>query len=86
MAKYTPEQKLKELKQELAMRQSAYPRWIISGKITALLAKERIKILEDIIQDYQDKIYTGKEIPKTQQNLFGGYQPDDKLDTSNPPS
>jgi hypothetical protein len=55
----TVEEMLTEVKREIAMRKSVYPRWIESGKIKKETADLRVLILEAL------QIFLDSEIKKT---------------------
>lgn len=47
--------KLRELKRELRMRRSAYPRWVASGSLSAETAERQIAIMEAVVDDYEQR-------------------------------
>ena len=51
----TTTEKLKEVMRELKMRKDVYPRWVLQGRIKQEAADKRIKIMEEIVKDYQEK-------------------------------
>jgi hypothetical protein len=55
----TVEEMLTEIKREIAMRKSVYPRWIESGKIKKETAASRVLILEAL------QIFLDSELKKT---------------------
>lgn len=55
----TIEEMLAEIKREIAMRKSVYPRWIESGKIKKETAASRVLILEAV------EIFLNGELKKT---------------------
>jgi hypothetical protein len=55
----TVEEMLTEIKREIAMRKSVYPRWIESGKIKKETAASRVLILEAL------QIFLDGELKKT---------------------
>jgi hypothetical protein len=50
---YTLEQKISEIRRELAMRRGVYPRFVRDDKMTPHEAAERIRIMESILDDYE---------------------------------
>lgn len=51
----TTEEKMKEIQRELNMRKRVFPTWVLQGRITQQVADKRIKIMEEILKDYQEK-------------------------------
>lgn len=51
----TTEEKMKEIQRELNMRKRVFPTWVLQGRITQQVADKRIKIMEDIFEDYKIK-------------------------------
>ena len=52
----TTTEKLKEVIRELKMRKDVYPRWVLQGRIRQEVADKRIKIMEEIVEDYKQKL------------------------------
>lgn len=50
---YTNEQKLKEAEREVAMRRSAYPKWIKARRMTQDEADRHLDIMQEIADDYR---------------------------------
>ena len=50
----TAQQKLQSLKRELALRRTAYPKWIASGRMPKAKADYEIEVMESIVADYQE--------------------------------
>lgn len=48
-------EKIKEIERELKMRKKVFPRWVLQGRIKQEAADKRIKIMEEIVKDYQEK-------------------------------
>lgn len=46
---------LAELKREIGMRRAVFPKWIKSGRIAAAEAAHRIKTMEAVYQDYEQR-------------------------------
>ena len=51
----TTKEKLKELRRELNMRKRVYPVWVMQGKMKQDVSDKQMKILEEIIVDYEEK-------------------------------
>lgn len=51
----TTQEKIKEIERELKMRQKVFPTWVLQGRIKQEIADKRIKIMEEILMDYQEK-------------------------------
>lgn len=51
----TTEEKMKEIQRELNMRKRVFPVWVLQGRITQQVADKRIKIMEDVFEDYKIK-------------------------------
>lgn len=51
----TTEEKIKEVQRELNMRKRVFPTWVLQGRIKEDVANKRIKIVEEILADYQEK-------------------------------
>jgi hypothetical protein len=56
MDSITNEDKLKCAKRELAMRLSAYPKWIQSGRLKPETAAHEISVMRAIVEDYEKRI------------------------------
>lgn len=52
----TTEEKMKEIKRELDMRKRVFPTWVLQGRISQAISDKRIKIMEEILADYQEKL------------------------------
>lgn len=52
----TTQEKLKEILRELKMRKDVYPRWVLQGRIKQEVADKRIKAMEEIAEDYKQKL------------------------------
>jgi hypothetical protein len=63
----SPEERIEELKREIATRKRVYPQWIIDGKIDADIASLRLRCLEDTLKDLYDQKYTGAPVHKQNQ-------------------
>lgn len=50
---FSTEDKLKCLRREIALRKSAYPKWIGSGRMTEEVAEREIAAMESILLDVQ---------------------------------
>jgi hypothetical protein len=50
---FTTADKLKSLRREIALRKSAYPKWIGSGKMTQEVADWEIEIMQAIHDDIE---------------------------------
>ena len=48
--------KLKAIEREIALRKSAYPRFIASGKLKQAVADREIAVMEAIANDYRIRI------------------------------
>lgn len=62
----TPDQVLKELRRELGMRRSCYPRWVKEGKLSQATADHRIEVIEWAIGVIEE----GRPPEPEQQSLF----------------
>ena len=51
----TTQEKIKEIQRELNMRKRVFPTWVLQGRIKEDVANKRIKIMEEILADYQEK-------------------------------
>lgn len=51
----TTQEKIKEIQRELNMRKIVFPTWVLQGRIKEDVANKRIKIMEEILADYQEK-------------------------------
>lgn len=51
----TTQEKIKEIQRELNMRKKVFPNWVLQGRIKEEVANKRIKIMEEILADYQEK-------------------------------
>lgn len=51
----TTQEKIKEIERELKMRKKVFPTWVLQGRIKQDVADKRIKIMEEILKDYQEK-------------------------------
>lgn len=51
----TTQEKIKEIERELKMRKRVFPTWVLQGRIKQEIADKRIKIMEEILMDYQEK-------------------------------
>lgn len=51
----TTQEKIKEIERELKMRKKVFPTWVLQGRIKQEVADKRIKIMEEILMDYQEK-------------------------------
>lgn len=49
----TTQEKIKEIQRELNMRKRVFPTWVLQGRIKEDVANKRIKIMEEILEDYQ---------------------------------
>ena len=52
----TTEEKVKEIKRELDMRKRVFPAWVLQGRISQAISDKRIKVMEEILADYQEKL------------------------------
>ena len=50
---FSTEDKLKSLRREIALRKSAYPKWIGSGRMTEEVAEREIAVMDSILADYE---------------------------------
>lgn len=53
---------VKEVERELTMRRRFYPQYISRGQITAAKAAHQINCLVQVLQDYEDRNFTGIEV------------------------
>lgn len=51
----TTQEKIKEIQRELNMRKRVFPTWVLQGRIKEEVANKRIRIMEEILADYQEK-------------------------------
>lgn len=54
--RFADEEKLSEIRRELAIRERIYPEWIRIGRITGTRAQQQIDVLRAIERDYQERI------------------------------
>ena len=47
---------IKEIQRELNTRKRVYPNWILQERIKENIANKRIKILEQVLEDYKQKL------------------------------
>ena len=47
---------IKEVQRELNMRKKVFPTWVLQGRIKEDVANKRIKIFEEILEDYKQKL------------------------------
>lgn len=52
----TTEDKIKEIQRELNMRKKVFPTWVLQGRLKQDIAEKRIKIFEEILADYKQKL------------------------------
>jgi hypothetical protein len=52
---YTTEQKISEIKREIAMRNKVYRRRVSAGDMSPNEAREKISIMEEILRDYESQ-------------------------------
>lgn len=57
---YTFDEKLEAVKRELSFRRHVYPRRIQNGSMTRELASRQIRIMEQIVADYEKAAQTGR--------------------------
>jgi ribosomal 50S subunit-associated protein YjgA (DUF615 family) len=50
---FSATEKLREIKREIAMRRTTYPRWVAAKRLTQHDADRQIAILEAIMRDYE---------------------------------
>ncbi len=53
---WTDLDKFKSVEREVAMRKSAYPKWVASGRIKQEVAAREIAIMEAIAADYRKRM------------------------------
>lgn len=51
----THKEQLDELKRELKMRESAYPRWVEAGRLTERASRHRLNCLRAVIEDFEER-------------------------------
>lgn len=56
MNDYTLSDKIKEIKNELNMRQKVYPRLVESGKMSLRESERKTDIMQSILKDYEQAI------------------------------
>lgn len=49
-------EKVKEIKRELETRKRLFPTWVLQGRISQNIANKRILILEEILQEYEQRL------------------------------
>lgn len=47
---------IKEIQRELNMRKKVFPTWVLQGRLKEGVANKRIKIMEQILEDYKQKL------------------------------
>lgn len=52
---YSIEEIIKELEREIKMRKEVFGRWVLQGRMTERVKDKRIKIMEQILEDYKKK-------------------------------
>ena len=55
MSEITTTEIIKEIQRELNTRKRVYPNWILQERIKENIANKRIKILEQVLEDYKQK-------------------------------
>jgi len=68
----THEQRLTELRRELATREDVYPRWVTIGKIAQRTADHRSQVMRNVLADLE-KLYQVPPMP-IQTQLFANEQ------------
>ena len=56
MSEITTTEIIKEIQRELNTRKRVYPNWILQERIKENIANKRIKILEQVLEDYKQKL------------------------------
>ena len=46
---------IKELEREIKMRKEVFGRWVLQGRMREEVKEKRIKIMEQILEDYKQK-------------------------------
>jgi hypothetical protein len=57
---YTMEEKRDAAKRELSHRKYVYPRLVAAGKMTQALSDRQIRIMAQIVEDYEKAAATGR--------------------------
>lgn len=52
---YSTEEIIKEIEREIKMRKEVFGRWVLQGRMTENTKDKRIKIMEQILEDYKKK-------------------------------
>lgn len=60
MSNFTIDDKIREIRRELAMRKSLYPKWVAAGKMKLDHADRMIAIMQAIHDDYAEQT---REVP-----------------------
>ena len=47
---------VKEIQREINMRKRVFPTWVLQGRIKQEVADKRIRIMEMVLEDYQNKL------------------------------
>lgn len=59
IGEFTIDEKIHEIKRELAMRNRVYPRMIAKGQITMVQSMHRVGVLAAVLRDYEAKAADG---------------------------
>jgi len=51
----THKEQIDELKRELKMRESVYPKWVEAGKMTDRISRHRLNCLRAVIEDFEER-------------------------------
>lgn len=52
---FSTEDIIKEVQREINMRKRVFPTWVLQGKMKQYVSDKQMKILEEIIADYEEK-------------------------------
>lgn len=62
---FSTEEIIKELQREIKMRKEVFGKWVLQGRMKEDVKEKRIKILEQVLEDYKKK-----QIHESQQATF----------------
>lgn len=52
---FSTEEIIKELQREIKMRKEVFGKWVLQGRMKEDVKEKRIKILEQVLEDYKNK-------------------------------
>jgi hypothetical protein len=71
IGEFTTDEKIAEIKRELAMRNRVYPRMVAKGQMTTAQSMHRVAVLAAVMRDYEAKAADG---PLFNQAVADGFE------------